>query len=73
MESIRLKVFHEALQDLRALQLLESYTSKEEVKMLIEEAAGAPMAFDWRPENDAFILGFREKINRLVQKAAADK
>ena len=69
MESIRLKVLKEAMQDLRALQLLESYTSKEEVQKLIEEAAGEPVEFDWRPPDDAFILNFREKINRLIQQA----
>lgn len=69
MESMRLKVLKEAMQDLRALQLLESYTTKEKVQKPIEEAAGEPVEFDWRLPNDEFILNFREKIKRLIQQA----
>lgn len=65
-ESIRLKVLHEAMQDLRALQLLEQRMPREAVLQLLHGLAGEPIAFDWRAPDDACLLNFREKINRLI-------
>ncbi len=65
--SLRLYVFHEALQDLRALELLESLTSREEVLTLLTEVQN----FDTYPRNSAYILTLREKINQRIQQAMA--
>lgn len=67
VESIRLKVLHEAMQDLRALQLLEQWMSKGEVLQMLHELTGEPVAFDWRAPDDKTLLSIREKINQLIK------
>lgn len=62
--SLRLYVFHEALQDLRALELLESLTGREEVLALLEDVKN----FDVYPRESAYILNLRETINRKIQE-----
>lgn len=63
--SIRLKVFNEALQDIRAIELLEQYVSKEEVLARID----APMAITFKeyPSNPQYILNLRNKINQMIK------
>jgi len=61
LESIRLKVLHEALQDLRALQLLEQWMTREQVLQVLHNITGEPVAFDWRVPDDKSLLGIREK------------
>ncbi|MBE6934787.1 MAG: DUF4091 domain-containing protein [Ruminococcaceae bacterium] len=68
IESLRLKVFKEALQDIRAMKLLEQYMSKEEIVAIIEEEAGMAIDFRKYPRGDAFVLNTRERINRLIQE-----
>jgi len=67
MESIRLKVLHEAMQDLRALQLLEQWMTREEVLQLLHDLTGEPVAFDWRAPDDKTLLAIREKINQMIR------
>jgi hypothetical protein len=67
-ESIRIMVFHEALQDLRALELLESLAGREFTLGLVEEGADGPIAFDAYPKSDEYILELREKVNREIEK-----
>lgn len=62
-ESLRLMVFEEALNDYRALCLLESYAGREKVMELIRQEAGMELSFKRYPRNDEFILGLREKVN----------
>ncbi len=62
--SFRLYVFGESLQDLRALQLLESLTSREYVLSFLEEVVG----FDTYPRENEYILSLREKINSEIEK-----
>ncbi len=64
--SQRIYVFLEALQDLRAFQLLESYTSKEYVMELIEQE-GELTFFDY-PRNNAYLLSLREMVNEEIKK-----
>ena len=66
LESIRIKVLAEAFQDLRAFQLLESLTSKEEVLALIEEDAAEPITFKVYPRNETYLLNLREKVNARI-------
>ena len=66
IESIRLKVFKEALQDLRAMELLERYMPKEKIIDLIEKEAGEPITFSHYPQSPKYVLGIREKINRKI-------
>ena len=68
IESIRLKVFYEGLQDQRALQLLESLIGKEEVVALLEKDLDKPITFKAYPEDKLDILQKREEVNRLIAK-----
>ena len=68
IESIRLKVFKEALQDISAMKLLEKYISKEKVVEFFESEAGMKIEFDRYPRGDKFILNTREKINMLIKE-----
>ena len=68
IESIRLKVFKEALQDISAMRLLEKYISKEKVVELFEAEADMKIEFNKYPRGDNFILNTREKINMLIKE-----
>jgi len=65
--SLRLMHVQQAMQDLRAMQLLESLTDKATVKALIDEGV-EPITFSKYPCDDAYILGLREKINAEIEK-----
>ncbi len=67
LESLRLLVFYDALQDQRALNLLESYIGKEAVVRLIEEEAGMEIQFDAYPHDKEFLLRLRERINHAIK------
>lgn len=61
--SLRLYVFNEALQDMRALKLLESLTSRELTIRLLEDLEG----FTTYPRNSEYILMLRKRINEEIQ------
>ncbi|MEA4822734.1 MAG: DUF4091 domain-containing protein [Clostridiaceae bacterium] len=65
LSSIRLEVFHEALQDMRALQLAESLCGRERVLRELEEGI-EPITFRKYPHGDAWIPAMRERINQLI-------
>ena len=67
-ESVRIMVFHEALQDLRALEYLETLAGRDFVLWFIEESADAPITFSEYPKSDEYILDLREKVNREIAK-----
>lgn len=58
--------FYEALQDQRALSLLESRLGRDRVVGLIDDEAGEPLTFSLCPRGDGFVLGLREKVNALL-------
>lgn len=60
--SIRLMVFFHGLQDLRALRLLESLTSREYVLGIIEEDLDKPLEFNVFPKEPEYLLALRRKI-----------
>lgn len=64
--SLRELVFHDGLQDMRALQLAEQKVGREKVLALLEEGLDRPLAFDHCPGRDEYLLGLREKINRIL-------
>lgn len=66
IESIRMIVFYEALQDLRALESLESLIGRERVIALIEEDLDKPLTFSEYSQDPKWITRKREKINRLL-------
>ncbi|NQX58834.1 DUF4091 domain-containing protein [Paenibacillus qinlingensis] len=66
IESIRLEVFHEALQDLRALQLLETLIGKERTVALVEDGLTEPLTFTVYPRSTEWMLEVRERINEAI-------
>ena len=60
VESLRLLVLEEGLNDCRALELLESYKGREYVENLIEKTAGMRSTFSEFPRNSAFLLRLRK-------------
>lgn len=65
-ESIRAMVLYEAMTDLRALEYLEELTSKEYVLELIEGDLGEPLTFKKYPKSDMYLLGLRNRVNKLI-------
>ncbi|MBE7011412.1 MAG: DUF4091 domain-containing protein [Ruminococcaceae bacterium] len=61
--SIRLKVFNEALQDLRALKLLEEKIGKAAVLEMIKEVED----FNKYPENGEYFIALREAVNEKLK------
>ena len=68
MESIRILSFHEALQDVRAMKLAESYYGKDAVVAALEEILGE-IKFSRCATDAATILSMREKINDMIAAA----
>jgi hypothetical protein len=68
IESLRLEVFYEALQDLRALKLLEELIGREETLKLLEEDPDNPITFKQYPTDSSWLLSKREQINRKIQE-----
>lgn len=60
--SLRSVVFYEALQDIRACQLLETYVGRETVLRLI-----GPIKFNQYPTADEGILAIRQRINDALE------
>lgn len=66
-ESIRLKVFKEALQDLTAMKMLEKMKGKDYVINLIEKECGCELRFNKFPFWGNYIINYRNKINNELK------
>lgn len=66
--SIRQAVFLEALQDLRALKLLEKYMSHEEIISWIESFSCGEITFTNYPHGGKYILHMRDEINNKIKE-----
>ena len=64
--SLRLKVFHDALQDVRALNALEKLIGYDAALALIEEGLKKPLTFSNYPHSAAWLLDVRERVNRRI-------
>ena len=64
--SIRQLVFHEGLQDLRALQLLEQKLPHEAIVALLEQDGA--VKFKEYPRTSQAVLAMRERVNRKIQE-----
>lgn len=73
VSSIRLEVLHDALQDIRAFQLLESFIGKEKVVEMLEEGLSEPISFDTYPRDKAWLLEKREQVNRTIKELVRSK
>lgn len=68
LESLRIAVFYEALQDVKAMKLCESLCGKDAVVKAIDEAIDADVTFDTCAKSAEAILSLREKINALIEE-----
>ena len=66
VESQRLVIFHEAIQDIQALRLLESLTSREHVLALMDEDATEKVTFYTYPTGEDYQLKLRYKVNQEI-------
>ena len=66
--SLRLFVFQDGLQDMRAMQLLERAIGHEQVVALLEKAGG-PIDWDLCPASDEQFLSIREALNAAIEGA----
>lgn len=71
-ESLRAVVFLHALQDMRALQLLESLIGKEDVVALIESGLSTPLNFTAYPHQADYILSVRERVNEKIAQLTGE-
>ena len=62
--SLRLFVFYDALQDMRAMQLLESICGRDAVTELIDSEG--EIDFRTYPRSAEYILNLRERINKMI-------
>ena len=69
LESLRLVVFHEALQDMKAMKLCESFYGKDAVVKVIDETMGLETNFETCAKSAQTILSMREKINEMIKNA----
>jgi len=67
--SLRLAVFYEGLQDMRALAALEERVGREKT-MEILEADIDPITFEQYPHGAQWLLQLRERVNRALAEAA---
>jgi hypothetical protein len=67
IESIRLKVFYEALQDMRALELFESLVGRAETIRFLEEGLADEITFDVYPRDQKWLLSIRERLNQTIK------
>ncbi len=72
LESLRIIVFHEALQDLKVMKMCEEHYGKAAVVALIEECIGKDVTFKTCADSAEAILTMRERLNMLL-KAATSK
>lgn len=70
LNSLRNKVFSDAMQDLRALKALKALTSREYVLSLIERGLDVPLSFNTYPHEQSWLLGLREEINKQIKARA---
>jgi hypothetical protein len=66
-ESIRLMILSEAMNDMRALQMLEGMTSREHVKQLIMGLAEGSITFKQYPRNSEFLVKLRAQVNKEIE------
>lgn len=72
IESIRLEVFYEALQDMRALQALEDRIGRVRVLEILEKDLDEPITFKTYPTDPQWLLMKREQINRMIDEMSVN-
>lgn len=68
VDSIRHEVMREGLQDMRALQLLESLAGRDEALKILKGDLNGRFSMEEYPRNMEWLLDKREKINQSIRK-----
>jgi hypothetical protein len=68
LESLRLLVFHDAIQDIRAMELCESFYSHDAVVKAIEEVFGKTLEFNTCAYDGTLMLAIRERVNEMIER-----
>ena len=69
-ESIRMAVTSQALQDLRALEMLSQRAGREAVLHLINEGLEKPITFSEYPRGAEYLLHLRQRVNEEILRCA---
>ena len=69
IDSMRLDVTFNALQDVRAMKVLEEYIGHEKIVEIIDRHAGAEIKMNKYPKNSSYILELRELINSEIERS----
>ena len=67
-ESIRMMLAGEAVQDMRALQYLETLAGRETAMTVLEKGLETPIEFDRYPTDSAWLLSLRQKVNAAIME-----
>ncbi len=67
LPSTRLMVFYEGLNDMRALQMLESMTDRAHVEQLVKDLAGMDITFTEYPRDADFLPRLRARVYTEIQ------
>lgn len=65
-DSLRLMLFHHALQDNRALRWAETLAGRERTLSVLAQGLDTPLTFTEYPMDPTYMLCMRERINRLI-------
>lgn len=68
LDSLRLHVFYDALQDMRALQLLESKIGYDKTLAILEKDTDKPITFSEYPHDPRWLENVREAVNQAIEK-----
>lgn len=68
LDSLRLHVFYDAIQDLRALKLLESKIGYDKTLEIIEKEINKPLTFSEYPHDARWLEKVREEINKTISE-----
>lgn len=69
IESLRIVVFHEALQDIQAMMLAETICGKDALIKAIENAFGKEIVFDACAESSSEMLAVRNAVNEIIKNS----
>lgn len=67
LSSLRLHVFYDAFQDMRALQLLESKIGYDKTLALVEQGLEKPLSFTQYPHGARWLENVRERVNQEIE------
>lgn len=68
-DSLRSLLTQKALEDMRALQLLEAYKGRSYVLALIDEGLEHPLTFSNYPRDEQYLLSLRQRVEEQIRQA----